>query len=91
MKNIIDIVYNKLAIEDGLPIEKEIIGAVLTETLNLTKDELKKGNIVFWPGLCTFTWKESKRGKKAKIEPDESIGKGLRATGFNEIKEEDKG
>jgi len=83
MKNAIDIVYEKLREKINPPLEREKIAAVVTEVLLLTKEELKAGNEVYWPGLCTFTWKSLKRGKRIKVDPVDGTEKNLSARGLD--------
>lgn len=65
MKNVIDLVHLKTGID------RDIVARVVTATLDLTKETLKEGAEVYWPGLCKFTWKKTAKGKKPKVEPED--------------------
>ena len=63
-------------------IGKEIVSQILTETMLLTRKELKAGSKVYWPGLCTFEWKITAKAKRLKTEPENPEDKGLTAKKF---------
>lgn len=80
MKNIIDLVH----LDTG--VDRDTVEKVITHTLTLTKQSLLEGSKVYWPGLCTFEWKNTARAKKPKVVEEESIpGKTLSASGFKDI------
>jgi len=62
MYNLVDLVQLKTK-KDRKEIEE-----ILTAAIDITSEEVQKGNDVYWIGLCRFTWKQKAKTKKAAKE-----------------------
>jgi hypothetical protein len=62
MFNLIDLVQMKTKRK------REDVEEILTAAINVTKENLVKGNDVYWIGLCRFTYKQK---AKTKIQAKE--------------------